>query len=77
MKAILFLAAVLPAGAHVISMSSGDFRIDGNRATYEFRMPIYEIQHVKEPEKTLFECVQKTSRTVPIAVKRHMSFPLR
>jgi hypothetical protein len=69
MKAILLLAAVLPASAHVISMSSGDFRIDGNRATYEFRIPIYEIQHVKEPEKTLFESIRFASRGADAVIK--------
>ena len=62
MRSLLLLAAVLPAHAHVISMSSGDFRIDANRATYEFRMPLYEIQHVREPAKTLFESIRFASR---------------
>ncbi|MBL8220416.1 MAG: HupE/UreJ family protein [Bryobacterales bacterium] len=57
----LFLFAVSPLGAHVISMSSGDFRIEGNRATYELRVPIYEIQHVAAPEKMLFENIRFAS----------------
>lgn len=58
----LLLLTTFSASAHVISMSSGDFRIDGNRATYELRIPIYEIQHVKNPEKVLFESIRFSSR---------------
>lgn len=39
----------------MLSMSSGELRVHGDRAEYELRMPLYEITHVKEPEKTLFE----------------------
>ncbi|MBS1827964.1 MAG: HupE/UreJ family protein [Acidobacteria bacterium] len=60
LRFVLWLGA-LPLGAHVISMSSGDFRIEGNRATYELRMPIYEIQHVPAPEKMLFESIRFSS----------------
>ncbi len=49
----LLLAGTLEA--HVISMSSADFKVAGNRATYDLRMPLYEIQHVNTPEKSLFE----------------------
>lgn len=63
MKTILFWFA-LPLSAHVISMSSGDFRITGNRATYDLRMPVYEIQHIPAPEKTLFENIRFSSNGV-------------
>jgi len=56
---LLYLAS--PLAAHVISMSSGDFRIEGSRATYELRVPIYEIQHVPAPEKMLFENIRFAS----------------
>lgn len=58
----LLLAAILPA--HVISMSTGEFRVTGNKASYELRMPIYEIQHVKGPEKALFEQIHFKSNGV-------------
>lgn len=51
--AAVFLA--LPAFAHTISMSTGDLRIDGSRAVYQLRMPAYELVHMQEPERTLFE----------------------
>ncbi len=60
----LLLLSPLPLGAHVISMSSGDFRITGNRATYELRVPVYEIQHVPAPEKMLLENIRFSSKGV-------------
>src|SRR5947209_1953373 len=60
MKALipLLLLAVSPLRAHVMSMSTGDITIQGNRARYELRMPIYEIAHVKNPETSLFEHIR-------------------
>lgn len=49
------LAAVLPAAAHVVSMSSGDIRVDGAHAHYELRMPLYEVAHVQTPERSLLD----------------------
>jgi len=69
MRTLLLLAAAVSASAHVISMSSGDFRIDGSRATYELRIPIYEIQHVKNPESVLFESIRFASRGAEAVVK--------
>jgi hypothetical protein len=59
MKRLLWL--VLPACAavaHMMSMSSGDLTIRGNRAHYELRMPIYEMAHVKDAERSLFEHIR-------------------
>ena len=52
----LTLAALwgVPAFAHVMSMSSGDFVVRGTRAHYELRMPSYEIAHIRDPESSLF-----------------------
>jgi hypothetical protein len=47
-----------PLGAHVMSMSSGDLAIDGARAHYELRMPLYEVAHVSNPERTLLEHIR-------------------
>ena len=47
-----------PAAAHVMSMSSGDLAIDGARAHYELRMPLYEVADVTSPERTLLEHVR-------------------
>lgn len=46
-----------PLAAHMISISSGELRIEGRRATYELRMPLYEIQHIRQPEQALFEAI--------------------
>ncbi|MBZ5622855.1 MAG: HupE/UreJ family protein [Acidobacteriia bacterium] len=50
-----------PAWAHVVSMSSGDLTIDGTRAHYELRMPLYEIAHVPSPERVLLEHIRFSS----------------
>jgi len=47
---LLAAAAVCPLRAHVMSMSTGDVAVEGNRAHYELHMPIYEIADVKNPE---------------------------
>ena len=39
--------------AHVVSMSTGELRVDGPLADYELRMPMYEIAHVSNPETLL------------------------
>jgi len=50
-----------PAFAHVMSMSTGDLRIDANRAHYELRMPLYEMSHVTGSEQTLFDHIRFSS----------------
>ncbi|MSV28385.1 MAG: hypothetical protein EXQ52_06520 [Bryobacterales bacterium] len=66
MKSVLWLAiAAVPAFGHVMSMSSGDIAVTGNRAKYELRMPSYEIAHVKDPERALFEHIRFTSAGAP------------
>ena len=50
--------AALPAWAHVVSMSSGELTIDGARAHYQLRMPLYEVTHVARPETALLEHVR-------------------
>jgi HupE / UreJ protein len=56
MRCALWLALLAwPAPAHVMSMSSGDLAILGARAHYELRMPLYEVAHVTNPERTLLE----------------------
>ncbi len=57
-RAICLLLASWPAAAHVMSMSSGDLTVDGARAHYELRMPLYEITHVANPERVLLEHVR-------------------
>jgi hypothetical protein len=54
----LTLAIASPGAAHVMSMSSGDLTIQGDRAHYELRMPLYEITHVAHPEQVLLDHVR-------------------
>lgn len=53
----LLILAAGAAGAHVMSMSSGDLVIDGAHARYELRMPLYEIAHVANPDRVLLDHV--------------------
>ncbi len=50
-----------PAWAHVVSMSSGDLAIEGSRARYELKIPLYEVAHVQNPERTLLEHIRFSS----------------
>jgi len=43
---------VSTAQAHVVSMSSGDLRINGATAIYELRIPFYEVADLKDGAKT-------------------------
>jgi hypothetical protein len=54
----LLILAISPLRAHVMSMSTGDVTVQGNRAHYELRMPVYEIAHVKNPDTSLFEHIR-------------------
>ena len=55
MKRWCWLAMPLPLLAHMVSMSTGELRVEGNRAQYELRIPSYEVAHVREPDHTLLE----------------------
>jgi hypothetical protein len=63
MKRLPWILGVVPALllAHMMSMSTGDVAVTGDRAHYELRMPLYEIAHVKEPERSLFEHIRFSS----------------
>jgi hypothetical protein len=57
-RALWLVLLAWPLGAHVMSMSSGDLVIAGARAHYELRMPLYEVAHVSNPERSLLEHVR-------------------
>jgi hypothetical protein len=57
-RRLAFVLIAAPAWAHVVSMSSGDLKIQGTYARYELRMPLYEIGHVAHPETALLEHVR-------------------
>jgi hypothetical protein len=58
MKWLWWLAVPLPLAAHMVSMSTGELKVDGNRAHYELRIPMYEVAHVREPEHTLLDHIR-------------------
>jgi hypothetical protein len=39
----------------MMSMSSGELRIHGDAAEYELRMPLYEVTHIQDPSKSIFQ----------------------
>jgi len=47
-----------PAAAHVMSMSTGELKLDGSQGHFEFRIPLYEVSHVKQPEEVLLANVR-------------------
>ncbi|MEP6537391.1 MAG: HupE/UreJ family protein [Bryobacteraceae bacterium] len=59
LPAALVCAQTLPG--HTISMSNGDLQIKGNRATFQLRMPAYEITHLQDPERQLFDSFRFSS----------------
>ncbi len=44
--------------AHVVSISTGDLRVDGPTAVFELRLPLYEVAHVTHPETELIDHVR-------------------
>ncbi len=55
------LAALLSTAtlcAHVVSMSTGEIRMDGPTATFELRMPMIELTHVAHPETDLLDHIR-------------------
>jgi hypothetical protein len=57
-KRAVWLLLASPAWAHMVSMSTGDLKVEGARASYELRMPMYEVAHVHEPAHTLLDHVR-------------------
>jgi hypothetical protein len=51
----LILLIPAPLAAHMVSMSTGDLRVTGASARYELRIPLYEVAHVRDPERAFFE----------------------
>ncbi len=49
--AVLVIAA--PAWAHVVSMSTGELKIDGPLADYELRIPMVEVAQMADPSSIL------------------------
>lgn len=58
MRRLCWLLWSMPLGAHMVSMSTGELKVTGNRAHYELFMPMYEVAHVRDPAKTLLEHIR-------------------
>jgi hypothetical protein len=65
MRLLIWAAVLAPvAAAHVVSMSNGELTIDGARAHYELRIPMYEVAHVASPETALLDHVKFANATL-------------
>jgi hypothetical protein len=59
MKQVFWLLACsLPGMAHMVSMSTGDLKVEGDRAHFELQIPMYEVAHVREPEHALLDHIR-------------------
>ncbi|MCS6953636.1 MAG: hypothetical protein NZM33_12365, partial [Bryobacteraceae bacterium] len=56
-RLLVFLLPWSLAG-HMVSLSTGHLQIEGRLARYELRMPLYELEHVRAPEKALLASVR-------------------
>ena len=57
-RRVFLILFATPLAAHMVSMSTGDLKVDGAHASFELRMPMYEVAHVHAPERTLLEHVR-------------------
>ncbi len=55
---ICVVAMTVPAGAHMVSISTGEARLEGRKLHYELRMPLYEVAHVRNPENILLDYIR-------------------
>ena len=60
-----FVAAALPLGAHMVSMSSGTLKIEGTRLVYQARIPLFEIPNMAGFDKLLFSEIRFSSKHGP------------
>jgi len=60
----------LTLAAHMISISTGELSIEGRQGRYELRMPLYELEHLKSPERTLLENIRFSSSGVQARLLR-------
>ncbi len=52
------LLGIAPVWAHIVSMSTGELRVDGPTAVYELRMPMFEVAHISNPETALLNHIR-------------------
>jgi hypothetical protein len=65
MRRLWLCLVALPLAAHMVSMSTGELRVEGDRARYELRMPSYEVAHVTEPDRSLLAQIHFRSGGAP------------
>jgi hypothetical protein len=58
MRLVCVLLLAWPVAAHVMSMSTGELTINGTKAHYELRIPMYEVEHVQQPQDALLAHIQ-------------------
>jgi hypothetical protein len=68
----LLICATSPLAAHMMSMSTGELLVRGDRVEYALRVPIYEIGHLQEPEKTLFANFHVYDGTKEATLTKHL-----
>jgi hypothetical protein len=69
--AVLAAAAALPLAAHMVSMSTGEAVIDGRLLRFEIRMPMYEVAHVKDPERNILGAMTfRSAGATPVSLDR-------
>jgi hypothetical protein len=56
------LAPFWACQAHMMSLSTGDLRVEGKRMTYELRLPSFEVAHLTQPESQLLNSFRFRSR---------------
>ncbi len=58
MRLALLILLAVPAQAHMMSLSSGDAALVGNKLTYTLTMPLFEVAHIRQPEQALLAHIQ-------------------
>jgi hypothetical protein len=58
MKWMTWALACVPAAAHVVSMSTGDATLSGAKLDYVLRMPLYEVAHVADAQRSLAQSMR-------------------
>ncbi|MCE5310625.1 MAG: HupE/UreJ family protein [Acidobacteriales bacterium] len=64
----LLAAIALPVAAHMVSMSTGEARLEGARLVYNLSVPLYELTHIKNPEQALLANIHFSSAGVEARV---------
>jgi hypothetical protein len=60
------LLGAAPLAAHLLSMSTGELRVGGSAALYAVRLPIYEVAHIRDPQRAVFSNLHLLDRGTEI-----------